>query len=180
MLLVYLADGFEEVEALTVVDVLRRAEINTKTVGVTGKMVTGAHGIPVEADIMVDEINWNEVTAMFFPGGMPGTKNLDECPVIKEKAVEFANAGKPVFAICAAPMILGKLGILKGKEAICYPSFETYLEGAKISEKNVCRDGNIITGEGPGAAADFAFEIVAYLKDADTAAQLKCDMRYER
>ncbi len=180
MLLVYLADGFEEVEALTVVDVMRRAEIETKTVGITGKKVTGTHGIPVDADITLADVNWDEVTAMVFPGGMPGTKNLDECEVIKEKAVEFAKAGKPVFAICAAPMILGKLGILKGKEAICYPSFETYLEGAKISDKNVCRDGNIITGEGPGAAADFAFEIVSYLKDEKTAAQLKVDMRYER
>lgn len=157
----FLADGFEEIEALGTVDVLRRAEIPVDTVSITAnKEVSGAHGIKVLADKTFDELNFAEFDMIILPGGMPGAKNLNEHEKLKKQVTEFVNNGKLVAAICAAPMILGGLNLLDGKPATCYPGFEPELIGAKISGENVTVSDNIITGKGPGLVFDFALKIV--------------------
>ena len=164
MVYVFLADGFEEIEALTPVDILRRAGVDTVTVGVTGKTVTGAHGIKVESDIVIDDTVVDGLEMVVLPGGLPGADNLRANDRVKELTVTVAENGGYVSAICAAPRVLGELGLLNGKTAICYPGFEKYLEGAKIADSHVCRDGNIITAIGMGASVDFALELVKALK----------------
>lgn len=174
MVYVFLADGFEEVEALTPVDYMRRAGIDTVTVGVTGKTVVGAHNIPVVADIEIDDICLNEnVEGIVLPGGMPGTLNLENCEAV-QKSIDFA-ADKNLMtgAICAAPSVLGHKNLLKTKNAVCFPGFEKDLYGAKVSDGFCVTDGNIITAKGAGAAPDFAFAIIAYLVSEETAEQIK-------
>ena len=138
MVYLFLADGFEEVEALCPLDLLRRAGAEVKTVGVTGKYVTGAHDISVAADILPEEMVLDRSLDMIvLPGGMPGTTNLDASGAVHE-AIRYAHErGITIGAICAAPMIIGKLGYLSGRSAICYPGFEKYLVGANISAKPV-------------------------------------------
>lgn len=162
MIYCFLADGFEEVEALAAVDMIRRAGISLKTVGVVNKLINGAHGIKVECDVLCDEIKLDDaLEAVVLPGGMPGTLNLEKNETV-QKAIDYAaDNGKLICAICAAPSILGHKGLLKGKEAIAYPGFEKDLEGAIISEDAVVRDGNIITAKGAGVAVDFGLEIVS-------------------
>ena len=164
MVYLFLAEGFEEIEALTPVDILRRADITVQTVGVSGKQVKGSHGIVVEADIVLSEVQLNDdVQAVILPGGMPGTIHLQNSEAVKE-AVTFAKEnGKFYAAICAAPSVLGQMGYLAGKEAICFPGFEDKLEGATLSEKPVCRDGNCITAKGMGVATEFALALVSAL-----------------
>lgn len=166
---VFFATGFEEIEALTVVDILRRQEIDTKMVSITGeKMVAGSHQISVQMDCLIEEVDFNEVDVIVLPGGMPGTKNLEACKMLMEQVDAFA-AEKVVCAICAAPSILGHRGILKGKKAIAYPGFEEELTGAEVTYESAVRDGNIITGRGMGCAADFGLLILEYLTDKKTA-----------
>lgn len=173
MIYLFLADGFEEIEALCPLDLLRRAGQNVTTVGVGGKTVTGAHGISVVADIMDTEFDDANPTMVILPGGMPGTKNLDESPVV-QKALDAALAtNAPIAAICAAPMVLGKRGILRGKQATCFPGFEEYLEGATLSPLSVVRDGNTITAKGMGVALPFGLALVEHLTDKKTADGLK-------
>lgn len=174
MIYCFLADGFEEVEALSAVDMIRRAELPLKTVGIGKKLITGAHNIKVEADcIEGDIILDDEVDAVILPGGMPGTINLENSSTV-QKAIDFASEnGKFLCAICAAPSILGHKGLLKGKEAIAYPGFEKDLEGAVISERYVVRDGNIITAKGAGVAVDFGLEIVAALTSTEKAEEIR-------
>lgn len=163
MVYIFLADGFEEIEALATVDVIRRAGIDCKTVGVTGKSVTGSHGIKVESDIGITDIDFNEMSAVVLPGGMPGTINLENNKNVID-AVQYAyNKELLIAAICAAPSILGHLGLLRGKKATCYDGFEYELVGAQFIPDGVCADGNIITACGAGVAIDFGLEIVAYL-----------------
>lgn len=156
MILVFLAEGFEEVEALATVDVLRRAGLEVKTVGVTGATVSGSHSIPVVCDTMIDAVEPDEsIEAVVLPGGMPGTLNLEKDEIVNS-FIDYAYAnGKYVCAICAAPSILGKKGLLEGKEAICFPGFEEYLYGASVSDKSVCVDGKIITAKACGVALKF-------------------------
>ena len=156
MVYVFLADGFEEMEAIAPIDLLRRAGKEVVTVGVTGKTVMGAHGIPVTADITENELTSFEGTEMIvLPGGMPGTLNLEKDEKVNS-FIDYAYAkGKYVCAICAAPSILGKKGLLEGKEAICFPGFEEYLYGASVSDKSVCVDGKIITAKACGVALKF-------------------------
>lgn len=162
MIYVFLADGFEEIEALAVVDVLRRAEMDVVTVGVPGKKVTGSHNITVEADIDIKETHYLNLQGIVLPGGMPGTLNLENHPIV-QLYIDYCDEKQlPMFAICAAPSILGKRGLLKGKKATCFPGFEQFLEGAELSDSHVCRDGNIITARGMGVAVDFGIEIVRY------------------
>ncbi len=169
---VFLATGFEEIEALTVVDILRRAGIDTVTVSVTGeKTVTGSHGIPVIADKLLNEIDFITVSIPVLPGGMPGTNNLEACDALMREIDAFFASGKPLAAICAAPRILGHRGILKGIEATVYPGNEDQLTGATVTGKPVVRAGNIITANGMGSAIPFALEIVALL----TGEQAKAD-----
>ena len=157
---VFLADGFEEVEALTVVDVLRRIGISVETVSIMkSKTVMGAHDVPIVADKLFEDIKQDNVEMIVLPGGMPGATNLDSHVGLSKLIKEFAESAKPLSAICAAPMVLGKRGILNNKKATCYPGFEKFLHGAAYTNALVQKDGNIITGKGPGAAMDFAFTI---------------------
>ena len=170
MVYCFLADGFEEVEAIAPVDMLRRAGVEVKTVGVTGDVISGSHGIKVTPDIDIKDIVLDDtLEAVILPGGRPGATNLEENADV-QKAIDFADAnGKYICAICAAPQILGHKGLVKGKEAIAYPGFECELEGAIISEDYVVLDGNIITAKGAGVATEFGLKIVSVLKDAELA-----------
>ena len=169
MIYVFFAEGFEEIEALAPVDVLRRGGIEVKTVGVTGKTVTGAHGIAVSTDMTVDQITLEGLEGIVLPGGMPGTLNLEAnerlCELVHHADLKQLLIG----AICAAPSVLGHLGVLNGKRATCFPGFEKELAGATVCDGQVVCDGNIITAKGAGAALDFAFALLCFLTDKQTA-----------
>ena len=173
MVYCFLADGFEEVEAIAPVDMLRRAGIEVKTVGVTGEVVSSSHNIKVVPDIALSDVILDDnLEAVILPGGLPGATNLEESAEV-QKAIDFAQVnGKYICAICAAPQILGHKGLLKGKEAIAYPGFETELEGAKISDEYVVLDGNVITAKGAGVATEFGLKIVSVLVGEDTAEKI--------
>ncbi|MGM9641803.1 MAG: DJ-1 family glyoxalase III [Eubacteriales bacterium] len=171
MIYMFLAPGFEEIEALMPLDLMRRAGLSVTTVGVGGKLVTGSHGITVQADITDRDFADEAPECVILPGGMPGTTNLDASAVVHAALSRAVARGALICAICAAPMILGKLGLLRGKKATCFPGFEKYLDGAAVGGR-VVRDGNIITAIGMGAALEFGIEIVAALKDGDTAEKL--------
>ncbi|MBQ3330027.1 MAG: DJ-1/PfpI family protein [Ruminococcus sp.] len=174
----FLADGFEETEAFAPVDILRRAGVEVRTVGVSGKVITGSHKIPVTADMTIDEIKLNDdLNGVILPGGMPGVKNLYAEQRVRD-AVEYAyNNNLFVCAICAAPLILGRLGIVKGKKATCFPGFEEELKGAEITGEKVVVDGRIITSRGAGCALDFGFAIVAQVNDEACAARIASAMQ---
>lgn len=173
MVYLFLADGFEIIEALAPVDMLRRAKLDIKTVGVTGKTVVSSCGVGVNADIFIDEFEYNDVDAVILPGGMPGTLNLENNAVV-QSAIDSAVAEcKLVCAICAAPSILGHKGLLKGKNAIAFPGFEKDLEGAAVSDDYVVVDGNFITAKGAGVATEFGLKIVEMLTDKETADTIK-------
>ncbi|MCD7797550.1 MAG: DJ-1/PfpI family protein [Clostridiales bacterium] len=173
MVYLFLADGFETIEALAVVDMLRRAKIDICTVGVTDKTVMSSHNIPVTADITADEFTAEDLEAVVLPGGMPGTLNLEKSGVVQQ-AVDYAVDNKKyVCAICAAPSILGHRGLLNGKNAICFPGFEDALTGAKISDEYVVTDGKFITARGAGVAVNFGLEIVSRLSDKETAEKVR-------
>lgn len=158
---VFFAEGFEEIEALTVVDLLRRAEIDTVMVSVTGaKKVTGSHKIAVEMDALLEDVDFDGLDMLVLPGGMPGTKNLEECGYLMERLEDFHRKGKYISAICAAPSILGHKGMLKDRRACSFPEFESHLTGAEVSGNPVETDGHIITARGMGCAIDFGLAIV--------------------
>ena len=171
MIYMFLATGFEEIEALMPLDLMRRAGLEVKTVGVGGLDVTGSHGITVKADMLDSDFADNSPECVILPGGMPGTKNLDASAVVHKALDAALENNSLICAICAAPMILGKRGILRGKKATCFPGFEEYLEGAEIGGRAV-RDGQVITGIGMGAALEFGIEIVAALTSRETADKL--------
>ena len=174
------AEGFEEIEALTIVDVLRRAEIPTEMVSVTGqRQVTGAHGIKIVADVVFDDVNYDDAAIVILPGGLPGAKNLQDHAGLSKMLEQKAQVKEPIAAICAAPMVLGGLGILEGKEAVCYPGFEEQLKGASVKTTLALKSDNIITGRGPGASLNFALEIVKELKGDETADALASGMIVE-
>ena len=174
---VFLADGFEEIEALTPVDILRRAGLSVKTVSVMDEqVVSGAHGVPVMADVMFDEVNAEDAEMILLPGGLPGATNLDAHQGLSQMILDFAKEEKPLAAICAAPLVFGNRGLLEGKKATCYPGFETYLKGAQYTAALVEKDGNFITGKGPGAAMEFAFAIVEKYCGMDKVNELKQGM----
>ncbi|MCI7334556.1 MAG: DJ-1/PfpI family protein [Oscillospiraceae bacterium] len=164
MVYCFLADGFEETEAIAPVDMLRRAGVTVKTVGIGKSVITGSHGISVICDLTDSEMRLtDELDGVILPGGMPGTLNLDASQAV-HSAVDFAvSHQKLVCAICAAPSILGRKGLLSGKKAIAFPGFEKELEGAIISKDPVVKDGVFITAKGAGVAVDFGLEIVAAL-----------------
>ena len=174
---VFLAEGFEEIEALTPVDVLRRAGLPVQTVSVMDEqIVAGAHGVPVLADKMFAEINPEDAEMILLPGGLPGATNLDAHEGLGQMIQDFAKEEKPLAAICAAPLVFGNRGLLQGKKATCYPGFETYLQGAEYTAALVEKDGNFITGKGPGAAMEFAFAIVEKYCGIDKVNELKQGM----
>ncbi|HOF98655.1 MAG TPA: DJ-1/PfpI family protein [Paludibacteraceae bacterium] len=171
--MVFLADGFEEIEAIAPIDIMRRAGIEVTTISVSReKEVRGAHGVLVEADRLFEEVSFSDADLLFLPGGMPGTKNLNAHDGLKQLLLKHANEGKKLAAICAAPSILGELGLLKGKEAVCFPGFEETLKGAIVSDKKVVQSGNIITGKAAGAAIEFALKLVENLKGKSAAEQV--------
>lgn len=159
MICVFLAEGFEEIEALTPVDFLRRCELPVKMVGVGAPVVTGSHGISVVCDLTAAELDPGQAEAVILPGGMPGTLNLEKSAVVQAAVRHCAAAGKMVAAICAAPSILGHMGLLVGKKAVCFPGFEDQLTGAEFTDAPVVRDGNILTAKGAGTACQFAFAL---------------------
>jgi len=179
MVAVLLADGFEEIEALSVVDILRRAEIDTNLVSTKKVLgVIGRSRISINADCLIGDIEYNNVRMVVLPGGMPGCSNLETNKDVQNILWYFRTQKKWLSAICAAPYILGKAGCLEGLEATCYPGFEKFLKGANIVNKNVVKSGNVITSKGAGTALEFAFTIVEVLKDKETAEKIKDDIIY--
>lgn len=167
---VFLAEGFEEIEAIVPIDILRRAGIETVTVSISGeKVVRGAHNISVLTDELFDETDFSEMDLLFLPGGMPGTNNLDAHKGLKKLIQNQFDNNRDIAAICAAPSILGKMNLLNGKDAICYPGFEDKLYGAKLSGKKVVKSGNITTAIGAGVALQFALKLVEELKGREAA-----------
>lgn len=176
---IFMADGCEEIEGLTVVDVLRRAKMDIVMISVTGhKEVTGSHQITFHADVLAEEADFTEFDGIVLPGGMPGTLRLLENATVNEVIRNFAAEGKLVCAICAAPSVLGAAGILQGRDAACHPGFEEKLTGANVKELPVVTDKNIITSRGMGTAIPFALEIVRYLSDDETVEQIKKSLVY--
>lgn len=164
MIYMFLANGFEETEAIGCLDVLRRAELDVKTVGTDGSRVTGSHGITVVADIEMKDVNKDEMEGVILPGGMPGTLNLQANEAVIDAVKFCAENGKLIAAICAAPMIFGELGLLKDKMAVCYPGFEEHLKGASVEDAFVAIDGNVITARGAGASMMFGARIADWFK----------------
>ena len=171
--LIFMAEGHEEIEALTVVDLLRRADIEIEMVSITGnKKVPGAHGITTVCDKFIENVNFEEADMIVLPGGMPGTLNLGLCEPLMDQIHGFNAQKKGLAAICAAPTVFGKAGLLEGKKATCYPGMEKDLLGADVSTDAVCHDGHIITSRGMGTAIPFALEIVKTFKGEEVADNL--------
>lgn len=175
MIYLFLADGFEEIEALAPVDILRRGGKDVKTVAVKGKKAVGTHGIAVECDITIDEVK-DDMEMLILPGGMPGTKNLAASEKLISLVKEAFEKGIYIGAICAAPSVLGEIGILKGKKATCFPGFEGYLNCAEISDDFVVVDENVITAKGAGVALEFGFALLKQF-DPDFSDKLRKDMQ---
>lgn len=174
---IFLADGFEEIEAIAPIDVLRRAELDVVTVSISdSKTVEGAHGIKMQADQLFTQTEFGDNDYYILPGGLDGMLNLSAHKGVNELLKKQHAEGKKLAAICASPSVLGKLGILEGKEAICYPGFEENLTGATISKLSVVEDGNVITGKGPGVAIEFALKIVETLKGKEVADEVAAGM----
>ncbi len=177
---IFFAEGFEEVEAITPVDVLRRAGVDVVAVSVTGKHeVIGSHNITILTDVLIEDIKNEQADMLILPGGMPGALNLNNNKLLKEMIRRHSQQGKQLGAICAAPLVLGGMGLLKDKTATCYPGFEDKLLGASVTTKPVETSGNIVTGKGVGAAMIFTLEIVAELIDKKTAEDLAAKMVVE-
>lgn len=176
---VFLADGFEEVEGLTVVDLLRRAGEEVEMVSIMGrKQITGSHNIRVEADSLFEETGFSQGDLLVLPGGMPGTRYLGEHEGLCRLLGEWNREGKKIAAICAAPSVLGNLGLLEGKEAVCYPGFEDNLTGARIGSGKVAVDGNITTSRGVGTAIAFAAALIEQLEGSQKAEEIKKSIIY--
>lgn len=178
---VFFAEGFEEIEALTVVDLCRRAGIETDMVSVCGQReVTGSHGICIRADKMFSEIDFKTLHMIVLPGGGPGTQNLEAHEELMKRVDEFAEQGKMVCAICAAPSILGHKGLLNNRKACSFPSFEGQLAGAEVAKQSVVKDGNFITSRGMGTAFDFGLEIVEHICGKEKRDELAKTTIYEQ
>ena len=179
MIYVFLANGFEEIEALAPVDILRRAELEVKIVGVGGKTITGSHGITVTADIEEKDVTTDDMELMILPGGMPGTLNLKACDPLLELLKEHNARGRKLAAICAAPTVLGHAGLLDGKHATCYPGCEDGLTGAICETTPVVTDGTITTSRGVGTAIPFALSLIAQLYGQEKADEIAKSIVYE-
>ena len=174
--IVFLADGFEECEALASVDLMRRAGISIITASVMGRLeVMAAHSVEVKADVLAEEADFDSADMIVLPGGGVGTQNLSKSVIVKEQCLSFAK-NKMVAAICAAPTILAGLGLLEGRKATCYPGLESKMHGAVMIPAKTVTDGNIITGQAPGAAYVFALELIKALLGADAADRVAADI----
>ena len=174
---IFLAEGFEEMEAMFPLDIMRRGGLNVKTVSVTGnKTVISSHQVPIVADLLFEELKEEDVEMIVLPGGLPGATNLDAHAGLDKLIMSFAAAGKPLAAICAAPSVLGQAGLLNGYKATCYPGFEQFLTGATVTGDNVTVDRNITTGKGPGAAISFATAIITQIAGEEKAREVTSGM----
>lgn len=166
----FIATGSEEIETLIPLDIMRRAGVEFQTVSITGsKDVVTSHGVTIKADLLFDEADLESADLLMLPGGLPGATNLNDYEPLRKALLEHAEKGKKIGAICAAPMVLGSLGLLKGRRATCYPGFEKYLTGAEYTHELCTVDGNITTGEGPAATLPYAYELLGQLTDRATA-----------
>ncbi len=177
MVYVFLAEGFEIIEALSPVDMLRRAGVEVRTVGVTGSRVKSSCGVEVKADIAVCDVSLNNAEALVIPGGIPGVPNLEASDELKALLFDAAERRILICAICAGPSLLGKLGLLRGKRATAYPGFEKYLEGAQTNGDFVVRDGDYITAKGAGVSVPFGLEIVKALRGEEEAQRIKASIQ---
>ena len=176
---IFLAEGFEEVEAMLPLDIMRRGGLSVKTVSVTGNnTVQGAHAIPVVADMLFEELKDEDVEMVVLPGGLPGATNLDVHKGLDKLVQKFAEASLPMAAICAAPLVYGNRNLLKGKKATCYPGFEKYLNGADYTSAMVEVSDNFITGKGPAAAAEFGFAILEKFVGKEKTEEVKQGMLF--
>lgn len=180
MVYMFLAPGFEEAEAIVPLDLLRRAGIEILTAGVGGRNIKGSHGITISCDLMAEELIWDKPDMIILPGGMPGTKNLAKSPKVIEYIRLCAEEDRYIAAICAAPSIIGKMGLLSGKRATCFPGYEDALAGASISKSSVCTDGKIITARAAGAAFEFAESIIFALKGETASKSVLDSVYYEK
>lgn len=177
---VFFADGFEEIEALTVVDILRRAGENVEMISVGDALESkGSHGITVQMDKMLADADFGGMKMIILPGGGQGTIGLEACGPLMEKLDSFYKEGKYIAAICAAPSILGHRGFLKGRKATSYPGFEDQLDGAIVTQGDVEADGTIITGRGMGCSIPFALEILTHLQNKETADKMAETICYQ-
>ena len=182
-IILFLADGFEEIEAIAPIDIFRRAGIEVLTVSVTDNLIIeGAHGISVFADYYLSDLYDKGIiddALLYLPGGMPGTANLEKSDELKSLLINANEKRQTIAAICAAPSILGKMGLLKGKKAVCYPGYEKFLEGADVSTaETIVKSDNILTSKAPGTAIPFALKIVELIKSKEVADKVKGDMFY--
>lgn len=175
----FLANGFEEVEALAPVDIMRRAKLNVKTVSVTGtKEVETSHHVKIVADLLFEEADFSDLEMIVLPGGMPGAVNLSEHAGLRSLIEKAYKDGKLLTAICAGPMVYGKMGLLKGRKATCYPGFDQYLEGAHYTGRLVEEDGPFTTGKGPAASLSLGYAIVERFCGKEKADELKAGMLF--
>ncbi|MDF2613229.1 MAG: hypothetical protein K0S71_1015 [Clostridia bacterium] len=170
---VYFAEGYEEIEALSVVDVLRRAEIEVVMTGISGISVKSARGITIGMDTTIEDLNHEDIDMIVLPGGMPGVSNLEKSELVMQNIKEFKIRGKWLAAICAAPSILGKLGLLKGEKATCYPGCEKYLDQCSYVDERTVISNKVITGKGAGTALEFAFTLLEIISGKPTADKIK-------
>ncbi|MDY6861936.1 MAG: DJ-1 family glyoxalase III [Thermodesulfobacteriota bacterium] len=177
--LVPLAEGFEEIEAVTIIDVLRRADIEVTVACLEGDIVCGSHRINIKPDISLDDCRNQEFDMIVLPGGMPGSDNLEKSEILKSILISACTDRKWIGAICAAPKVLGAYGMLSGKQATCYPGFESKLKGAEIQGKRIVMDDTFITARGAGVAMEFALEIVKILKGGEIYRELRENMLVE-
>lgn len=178
---IFLANGFEEIEGLMVVDLLRRAGIEVDMVSISdSKEVTGSHNIVVMADTTIAQIDFDEYDLLVLPGGMPGTIRLGECKRLGDELIKACESGKKIAAICAAPTVFGKLGLLKDKKACCYPGMEDELFAAEATTLAVTVDGNITTSRGLGTALPFALSLIEQFQGKEAADNMACKVVYER
>lgn len=178
MVFVFLAEGFEEVEALTPVDYLRRCGLTVKTIGLPGKTVRGARGITVVADGTMDDVTGERIELLVLPGGMPGAKNLEQSAPLQALLADSFQRDVPIGAICAAPSILGRMGLLAGRRVTCFPGFEEACRGAECTGAAVEIDGRLVTGRGPGAANEFAFALAEMLCGRERADELRASVQF--
>ncbi len=179
----FLANGFEEVEALAPVDILRRGDVEVKTVSITGShLVESSHGVIVKADLLFEEItDFSDADLLMLPGGMPGSKNLDRHEGVRKTLKEQFEKGKRVAAICAAPLVLASVGLLKGRKATIYPGMESYLgEDAEYTGALVQEDGNVTTGAGPAASFPYGYKLLSYFVPAEKVEEIQKGMIYDR
>jgi len=180
MIYVFLATGFEDIEAIAPVDIMRRAGLEVQTVSITGEeIVTSAHGVGIASDLLLSDVDFSSAEMLVLPGGLPGSTNLDACKPLTEAIKRHFESGGPIAAICAAPLVYGHLGLLKGRRATCYPGVERELAGATYTAAIVERDGNIITGKGPAAAFEFGYTIVDFFLGEGASQPLRQGMIYK-